>query len=148
MSEHDRFVDPSREAFDAFKQRPRDHPIEMLNMVRFRDWAAYPAGHPASGERISGAAAYRSYSEQSAPIFARVGGTIIWSAAPELMLIGPPDERWDTVFVARYPTAAAFLEMVTDEAYRQAVVHRQAAVETSRLIRTMPRERKGGQSFG
>ena len=146
MSE--RYVDPSREAFDAFKQRPRDRAVEMLNLVRFREWAAYPTDHPAAGKRISGSEAYRNYSKDSAPIFARVGGTIIWSAAPELVLIGPPDERWDAIFVARYPTAAAFLAMVTDEAYRRAVVHRQAAVQTSRLIRTAPRQRGSEPSFG
>jgi hypothetical protein len=44
-----------------------------------------------------------------------------------------------------YPTAAAFLEMVTDPVYRQAVVHRQAAVATSRLIRCAPRD--AGEGF-
>ena len=51
------------------------------------------------------------------------------------MLIGPTDKHWDLVFVARYPTAGAFLEMVTDPDYRIAVKHRQAAVLDSRLIR-------------
>jgi hypothetical protein len=36
--------------------------------------------------------------------------------------------------------APPFLEMVTDPAYRLAVVHRQAAAATSRLIRCEPRE--------
>ena len=31
------------------------------------------------------------------------------------------------LFIAFYPHAGAFLEMVTDPVYRQAVVHRQAA---------------------
>ena len=35
-------------------------------------------------------------------------------------------------------TAHAFLAMVSDPDYQRAVVHRQAAVETSRLIRTRP----------
>jgi uncharacterized protein (DUF1330 family) len=78
-------------------------------------------------------------------VFKRVGGSILWSGRPELVLIGPGSERWDTAFVAHYPSAGAFLAMVTDPEYRLAVVHRQAAVETSRLIRTEPRE--GGQSF-
>lgn len=38
-------------------------------------------------------------------------------------------------FVARYPSADALLEMLADPAYRKAVIHRQAAVATSRLIR-------------
>jgi hypothetical protein len=51
------------------------------------------------------------------------------------MVIGPKDKHWDLIFVARYPTAGAFLEMVTDPVYRSAVKHRQAAVLDSRLIR-------------
>lgn len=133
-------VDPERPAFEAFKDLPRDRPIEMLNLIRYRESAAYPADHPAAGEGLSGAEAYRRYGAESGPVFARVGGTIVWAGAPELVLIGPADERWDAAFIARYPSGAAFLEMVTDPAYRQAVVHRQAAVATSRLIRMAPRE--------
>ena len=142
------FVDPTREAFNAFKDLPRDAPVEMLNLVRYRAEAAYPADHPAASEGLSGAEAYRRYSQESGPIFARVGGRIVWSALPQLVLIGPPDEQWDAAFVARYPSAGAFLEMVTDPAYRRAVVHRQAAVATSRLIRTAPRPSEGGRGFG
>ena len=68
-------------------------------------------------------------------MFQRVGGRIVWRGRPEQVVIGPPDERWDIAFIARYPTAAAFLEMVTDPGYRVAVLHRQAAVDDSRLIR-------------
>nr|WP_314444011.1 DUF1330 domain-containing protein [uncultured Sphingomonas sp.] len=138
---HDEYyVDPERAAFEQFKNLPRDESIDMLNLVRFRDFAAYPASHPQHGAAVTGADAYRSYSRESGPVFARVGGRIIWSAAPKLLLIGPAKERWDAIFVARYPTATAFLEMVTDDAYRRAVIHRQAAVLTSRLIRTALRD--------
>lgn len=146
MSE-ERHVDPERAAFEVFKSLPRDETIEMLNLVRFREKAAYPADHPRAGSPISGAEAYRLYSQDSAPVFTRVGGVILWSAMPRLTLIGPADEQWDASFVARYPSASAFLEMITDEQYRRAVVHRQAAVETSRLIRTSPRQ-GSAKAFG
>jgi uncharacterized protein (DUF1330 family) len=123
-------VDPSREHFEAFKALPRDTPILMLNLIRLRTTAAYPDGRVATGRE-----AYAAYGRESAPVFARVGGTIVWRGRPEQVVIGPPDERWDIAFIARYPTAAAFLEMVTDPGYREAVVHRQAAVDDSRLIR-------------
>ena len=145
MNEH--CVDPTRAAFDAFKALPRDEPVEMLNLVRFLERAAYPPNHPCASEGLTGAEAYRRYSAESGPVFRRVGGSIIWSAAAKLVLIGPEDEQWDSAFVARYPTAAAFLAMVTDDEYRRAVVHRQAAVLTSRLIRTAPRAHSGG-AFG
>lgn len=134
----DAHVDPERTQFDAFKALPRDLPVEMLNLVRFRERAAYPADHPLHAAGLTGAEAYARYGEDSGAVFRRVGGAIVWTARLETVVIGPAGERWDAMFVARYPTAGAFLEMVTDPVYREAVKHRQAAVETSRLIRTAP----------
>lgn len=144
MTEH--YVDPDRDAFEAFKALPRDTPIAMINLIRYRAEAAYPADHPCAGEHLTGARAYANYSRSSGPVFARVGGTITWSGKPLVTLIGPADEQWDAAFVARYPSAAAFLEMITDPDYRKAVVHRQAAVDTSRLIRCAPHD--AGGKFG
>lgn len=133
MSEH--YIDPERDQFDAFKRLDRDTPIYMLNLVHFRHQACYPEGHRLVSANVSGAEAYRLYGEESGPVFSRVGGEIFWRGTFEAMLTGPRDEKWDSVFIARYPSAHAFLEMVTDPDYRVAVIHRQAAVETSRLIR-------------
>ena len=116
----------------------------MLNLVRFRPRAEYPSDHALASAALSGAEAYRRYGEQSGPVFKRVGGSVLWSGRPELVLIGPANERWDTAFIAHHPSAGAFLAMVTDPEYRAAVIHRQAAVETSRLIRTEARD--GGRS--
>ena len=139
-------VDPTRAQFEAFKALERDHPLDMLNLVRLRSEAAYPAGHPLAGEGLSGAEAYRRYGADTAAIIARLGVEIVWRAEFQSTLIGPPGEAWDHAFVARYPTAHAFLEMVVDPAYREAVKHRQAAVETSRLIRCRPAA--AGDTFG
>lgn len=125
------YIDPEREQFEAFKDLPRDEPIMMLNFLRFRDKAAYE-----DGRDVTGAEAYAAYGEEGGPIFTRVGGEIIWRGKPQVMLIGPQDKHWDLIFVARYPTASAFLEMVTDPDYQKAVRHRRAAVKDSRLIRT------------
>lgn len=128
------YIDPDREAFEAFKTLPRNTPIQMLNLLRFKEKATYP-----DGRDISGKDAYSTYGKESGPIFQRVGGRIIWRGTPELMLIGPAIKRgeaaWDAAFVAHYPSATAFLEMVTDPDYQKAVIHRQAAVADSRLLR-------------
>ncbi len=139
-------VDPSRVQFDLFKALDRDHPIEMLNLVRLREMADYPEGHPLVGQRVTGEEAYRNYGAGAASIVERIGASIIWRGAFETTLIGPAGEVWDHAFIARYPTAHAFLEMISDPAYAQAVLHRQAAVETSRLIRCKPSE--PGATFG
>lgn len=124
-------IDPERAAFEKFKSLPRDQPIDMLNLICLHDQARYPDGREATG-----AEAYADYGKFSAPIFQRVGGEIIWRGEPKVMLIGPADRLWDIAFIARYPTASAFLEMVTDPVYQtDAVPHRQAAVRDSRLIR-------------
>ena len=125
------YVNPERDQFEAFKALPRDHPIMMLNMLLFRDKAVYEDGREATG-----AEAYEAYGRDSTPIFQRVGGEIIWRGIPEVMLTGPFEKQWDLMFIARYPTAGAFLEMVTDPDYQQAVKHRTAGVLDSRLIRT------------
>jgi uncharacterized protein (DUF1330 family) len=132
------YVDPSRAAFDLFKSLPRDVPIHMLNLLLFNEVAAYPADHAHAALGWSGARAYEEYGKTSGPIFERVGGSIVWRGQMQAMVIGPEDSRWDTAFIACYPNSGAFLEMVTDPAYRLAVVNRQAAVKTSRLIRFDP----------
>jgi uncharacterized protein (DUF1330 family) len=134
------YVDPTREAFNAFKALPRDVPIHMLNLIRYREVAAYPEGHENAGKGWSGERAYQEYGKTSGPIFQRVGGSVVWRGAFQTVLTGPADEHWDAAFIAQYPNAAAFLEMVTDPDYRLAVVNRQAAVQTSRLIRFAPME--------
>jgi uncharacterized protein (DUF1330 family) len=144
----DKHIDPERAQFEAFKALPRDTAIHMLNLVRFKDKATYPAGHPLAGQDLSGADAYRNYGADSGPIFQRVGGSIVWRGTMEAMLIGPDGERWDAMFVAEYPNSGAFLEMVTDPVYREAVKHRQAAVETSRLIRCAANPSQGETVFG
>lgn len=134
----DAFIDPTRESFDAFKRLPRDTPINMLNLLRFNDLAHYPAGHSYSGRGFSGRDAYSEYGRTSAAIFARVGGLVLWRGTMESMLTGPQDKAWELAFIAAYPNAGSFLDMVTDPDYKIAVVHRQAAVLTSRLIRFAP----------
>ncbi len=124
------FIDPTKETFAEFRNNDRPGPIDMLNLVRLRERAAYPDGREATG-----AEAYEAYGRESGPVFKRLGGRIVWRGAFELMLIGPAQERWDHCFIARYPSVAAFVEMIRDPVYREAVKHRQAAVEDSRLIR-------------
>jgi uncharacterized protein (DUF1330 family) len=124
------YVDPTKEAFAVFRENDRPGPIQMLNLVRLRARAAYPDGREATG-----AQAYAAYGRETEPIFTRLGGAIVWRGRFESMVIGPADERWDHCFIAQYPGVAAFVEMLRDPAYREAVKHRQAAVEDSRLIR-------------
>jgi len=135
------YIDPTKEVFGQFRENNRAGPIHMLNLVRLRDRAAYPDGRAATG-----AEAYAAYGRESGPVFTRLGGRIVWTGGFELMLIGPAEECWDHCFIAEYPSVSAFVEMIRDPLYREAVKHRQAAVEDSRLIRLKPTT--PGKTFG
>ena len=138
------YIDPDRANFDRFKALPRDTPIHMLNLVRFKALADYPAGHPLAGQGLTGAEAYREYMRSIRPVLERAGGQIAWAGEFEAVVTGPADWPWDESFVMSYPDAAAFMGMVKDPDYAPVVVHRQAAVADSRLVRFAPRSTPGG----
>ncbi|KIN70860.1 hypothetical protein Z945_3324 [Sulfitobacter noctilucae] len=140
------YLDPDRAQFDAFKALDRETPLNMLNLVKFNDKANYPGDHELARDGLSGAEAYAHYGTHSGPVLKKVGGAILWRGDFEATLIGPSDETWDAMFIAQYPNAHAFLAMISDPEYQRAVVHRQAAVATSRLIRTQGAE--VGDVFG
>ena len=129
------YIDPSRENWTLFKSLPRDTPIRMLNLIKFKDLADYPAGHPNHGKGLTGREAYAIYKAGFQALVGAAGAAMEWEGPLECVVIGPADE-WDEAFVMGYPDSAAFLAMVTDERYKTEVVpHRTAAVADSRLIR-------------
>jgi len=139
------YIDPSPANFQAFKDLPRDEPIHMLNLLEYREQAEYPQGHEHAGKGWSGRRAYEEYGKTSGPIFRRVGGTIVWRGSFQTMVTGPDAKRWHDGFVAQYPNAGAFFEMIKDLEYQQAVVNRTAALVDSRLMRFEPGE--AGEGF-
>ena len=139
------YIDPSPANSQALKDLPRDEPIHMLNLLEYREQAEYPQGHEHAGKGWSGRRAYEEYGKTSGPIFRRVGGTIVWRGSFQTMVTGPDAKRWHDGFVAQYPNAGAFFEMIKDPEYQQAVVNRTAALVDSRLMRFEPGE--AGEGF-
>ncbi|HNJ47442.1 MAG TPA: DUF1330 domain-containing protein [Novosphingobium sp.] len=129
------YVDPGRENWQAFKDLPRDRPIHMLNLIKFRELADYSEGHPMHGKGLTGADAYAIYREGFQRVVAGDGAAMVWEAPMECVVTGP-DGEWDEAFVMGYPDSATFMAMVRNEEYiRDVVPHRTAAVADSRLIR-------------
>ena len=107
----------------------------MLNLIKFRDLADYPEGHPNHGKGLTGREAYAIYLEGFQRLVAGDGAAMIWEAQQECVVTGPAGE-WDEVFVMGYPNSGVFMAMVKNEEYvRDVVPHRSAAVADSRLIR-------------
>jgi len=129
------YVDPSRENWQTFKDLPRDRPIHMLNLIKFRALADYPEDHPNHGKGLTGREAYDIYRESFQRLVADDGAAMVWEAPMECVVTGPEGE-WDEAFVMGYPDSGAFMAMVKNAEYiRDVVPHRTAAIADSRLIR-------------
>ena len=130
-------INPAREDLLAFAERmPSDTPILMLNLLRFNSQAAYGADSPHAP--CSGREAYARYSRTALSKVKGVGGEVQVMADVHLALIAPKEEQWDLLLLVRYPSSAAFLNMLSDPEYQAATVHRSAALADSRLIATTP----------
>ncbi|MDY6904619.1 MAG: DUF1330 domain-containing protein [Thermodesulfobacteriota bacterium] len=114
---------------------PKGVPVVMLNMLKFREKAAYPDGRAG----VSGEEAYAAYTRAAFKQVQKVGGELVWFGDAKASVIGPPDEAWDQVFLVRYPSIEKFFEMVNSAAYQEVVVHRTSALLDSRLIAVLER---------
>jgi uncharacterized protein (DUF1330 family) len=104
----------------------------MLNLLRYRPHAAYPASSPHAP--CTGREAYARYGAIAVKHVEAVGGQPIWMGEPQLTVIGPSDETWDEVLLVRYPSRQAFLKMATNPEYLACTEHRTAALADSRLV--------------
>jgi uncharacterized protein (DUF1330 family) len=95
-----------------------DGPVTMLNLMRFRERSLDGNG--------SGWDAYLRYSALTIKLIKARGGTIVWTGKAEAVALGAPDaHRWDYVALVRYPSRAAFLDMMTSAEYAKANVERE-----------------------
>ena len=79
--------------------------------------------------------AYRRYSELAMPLIKARGGTVIWAGNGEAVAFGDPvADRWDYVVLVRYPSRAAFVDMVGSPDYAQANLERERAVQRHVIV--------------
>ncbi len=120
----------SRAMTEVLSNTPKDQPVVMLNLLKFREHANYEGQR----EGVSGREAYQEYGRGAIHCIKAVGGDLVWSGAPTGVLIGPEYEQWDEVLLVRYPSLDAFLKMIESPEYKRIVHHRTAAIDDSRLI--------------
>lgn len=129
-------LNPTRESLSYLKDAlPKDTPIVMVNLLKFRDKALYPK--ESSFEACSGRNAYKRYMETAMEKLSEVGARPIWMSKAFVGVIAPEDETWDQIFLVKYPSVDAFMTMLKMPDYLAATVHREAALVDSRLIATV-----------
>lgn len=135
-------IEPTADQLRDLLARDLDGPVEMLNLLRFREVADYSRSPElAPDEDISGPEAYAEYSRHTMHRLAAVGADVVQMGRGAAPLIGPADERWDLVLVVRYPSVEAFTSMTSDPGYLATVGHRTAALADSRLFPLAPTDR-------
>lgn len=124
-------LDPTPEQIKAFLgHKKAGEPVFMLNLLKFKDKAAYK-----DGEDISGREAYGRY----AAGFAKINGdktTTIYGGNANVMMIGQDEdgENWDAVAIVKYDNAQAMLDAVSSDDYRKIHKHRRAGLAGQLLI--------------
>ena len=111
-----------------------DTPVVMLNLNRYRDRAASPAGTPDA--EVSGREAYLRYGAVAYPAILSVGGEILWATDAAETVIGCDHDVYDEVVAVWYPSRSAFLALAEYPGYMEAHVHRDAAIAQAALIAT------------
>jgi uncharacterized protein (DUF1330 family) len=107
----------------ALLARPADAPVLMVNLLKFKE--------------AGGLERYLRYGEEVAPHLERVGATIRYGGTAPANIIGEGERPWwDAILIVEYPTPAAFIDMVTTEAYAEVHEHRAAALDRGDLIAT------------
>lgn len=128
-------VNPTPEQLEVFLAGAQDEtPVVMINLLRFREQAAYEPG--AGAPPCSGREAYQRYYAVALAKIAEVGGRVLWYGRVGCSLISVQDEQWDEAVLVEYPSRKAFLAMVSQPDYQAAAIHRTAALSDSRLIAT------------
>jgi uncharacterized protein (DUF1330 family) len=127
-------VVPKPEQIQALVERGPDGPIVMVNLLKYRALAEYPADKSESKERLSGQDAYRRYGANALKQLAKVGASIVWGGAQSLVFIGGPEQEWDEVVCVRYPSRQAFLGMIANPDYLAGTYHRDAGLERTGLL--------------
>jgi uncharacterized protein (DUF1330 family) len=105
-----------------------DAPFYMVNLIKFREFAAYPDGRDST---LSGREANARYN--ALPIILEIGGRPVFVAGVEQQLIGD-DTKWDQVAIVEYPSREAFLSMLERPDFQETSVHKDAGVEKSIVI--------------
>jgi len=133
---HDASIDPTREQVRNLRDNGRDGPVVMMNLLKFRDTANYPAD--AGMAPCSGKEAYDRYQHAFTVAVGAVSqAEVLYDGPCEQVFIGQPGTdaaEWDKLLLVRYPTRQHFLNMMADTSYRDALVHRYAGLERTLLI--------------
>ena len=94
----------------GLKELEHQGAVVMVNLMRFHARSLDGDG--------SGWDAYLRYSALTVPMIKARGGTLLWTGDAKAVALGPqPGNQWDYLALVYYPSATAFVDMMTSEDY-------------------------------
>jgi len=120
---HTRTLEPNMDAVQAMASSTTDGPLTMINLLRYK-----------RSDGTSAEGVYAEYMQQAAAFLAQVGGRLVWMGRVDHVLIGLESDRWDRVLLVEYPSAAAFLSMLSLPGFADAQQLRKSALEETVLL--------------
>lgn len=127
-------LQPSDGQMKGFGEQPELGPIFMLNLLKFREIAAY---EDAALNTVSGAEAYARYGAAVTEIIGHFGGEVVFNGAVSRLMLGEVEDLWDSVAIAKYPSRQAMLDMMLSPEYQAIHHHRAAGLEGQLNIETL-----------
>lgn len=129
---------PTADQFRAFRDDPHDGPVAQVNLLKFKDKAAYAESDPEYGDGSSGREAYTRYADAFQIAAKEVGGECVLMGKAERFFIGEGD--WDAVMVMHFPSRKDFIATLNHKSYKDMHRHREAGLLYQDLIVTRPAE--------
>jgi len=124
-----KFLNSEKEQFVEFIKRPFDTPLQMLNLLKFKDHVEETG--------LTGKEQYKEYMKATAPFFQKSNAKVLFYGNAQYTIIGPKGElEWDKVLIVEYEKKEDFVNMVTNKDYPSNL--RTLALEDSRLIFCSP----------
>lgn len=109
-------------------------PIFMINLLKFRERAAYEDGRASD---LSGREAYMIYGKAVTELLPRFGGRALFAGDVTHLTLGLVEDLWDEVAIASYPNRGALVAMSMSEEWREIAVHRSAGLAGQLNIETV-----------
>jgi uncharacterized protein (DUF1330 family) len=126
-------VIPSEEQMKGFTEGSDEAPIQMVNLLKFKEKAEYDDGRET---RLTGQEAYAIYGAEVQAHLAKVGAQGIFSARVKRLMLGEVEDLWDAIAIVTYPSKKAMFTMMMDPDYQASAVHRAAGLKGQLNIET------------
>ncbi len=101
-------------------------PVMMVNLLRFREKAAYPDGRD---PELSGREAYERYAGRMRKLVEAEGGRFVFGADALGLLLGEVEEAWHTVGIVEYPDSKTLVRISASPEFEEIEGHRLAGLE-------------------